>query len=83
MISGLLSQDLNNVINKVPVLGDLPILGNLFRSTNFRSGRTDLVIFVTPTVTDPGSTQNRQRLDKAKDLRDRFEGFLGNKGIVD
>ncbi len=83
VISGLLSQDLNNVINKVPVLGDLPVLGNLFKSTNFRSGRTDLVIFVTPTVTDPGSTQNRQRLDKAKDLRDRFEGFLGNKGIVD
>jgi pilus assembly protein CpaC len=83
VISGLLSQDLNNVINKVPLLGDIPVLGTLFKSTNFRSGRTDLVIFVTPTVTDPASTQNRQRLDKAKDLRDRFEGFLGNKGIVD
>jgi pilus assembly protein CpaC len=83
VISGLLSQDLNNVVNKVPLLGDLPVLGNLFKSTNFRSGRTDLVIFVTPTVTDPASTQNRQRLDKARDLRDRFESTLGNKGIVD
>ncbi|MBV8031885.1 MAG: hypothetical protein JO035_10300 [Betaproteobacteria bacterium] len=83
VLSGLLSQNVSNQINKFPFLGDLPILGALFRSTNFTSGRTDLVIFVTPTVTDPSSAQNRQRLDKAKDLRDRFENFLGNKGIVD
>ena len=83
VISGLLAQNSNNSINKLPFLGDLPVLGNLFKSTNFQAGRTDLVIFVTPTVTDPGSAQNRQRLDKAKDLRDRFENFLGDKGIVD
>jgi pilus assembly protein CpaC len=83
VISGLLAQNANNSINKLPFLGDLPVLGNLFKSTNFQAGRTDLVIFLTPTVTDPAAAQNRQRLDKAKDLRDRFENFLGDKGIVD
>jgi pilus assembly protein CpaC len=83
VISGLLAQNSNNTIDKLPFLGDVPVLGNLFKSTNFQAGRTDLVIFVTPTVTDPASAQNRQRLDKAKDLRDRFENFLGDKGIVD
>ena len=83
VISGVLNQNSNTSINKLPLLGDLPVLGNLFKSTNFQAGRTDLVIFVTPTVTDPGSTQNRQRLDKARDLRDRFEQSVGGKGIVD
>ena len=83
VISGLLAQNSNNSINKMPLLGDLPVLGNLFKSTNFQAGRTDLVIFVTPTITDPGSTQNRQRMDKARDLRDRFDNAVGGKGIVD
>jgi pilus assembly protein CpaC len=83
VISGVLSQNSNNSINKLPLLGDLPVLGNLFKSTNFQAGRTDLVIFVTPTITDPGSTQNQQRLDKSRDLRDRFEHAVGGKGIVD
>jgi len=83
VISGLVNQTLNNTIDKFPFLGDLPVLGQLFKSTNFQTGRTDLVIFVTPTVTDPTSTINEQRLEKSKDLRDRFEKFLGKKGIVD
>jgi len=83
VISGLVNQNLANTINKFPFLGDVPVLGALFKSTNFTSGRTDLVIFVTPTVTDPTSTGNQQRLEKSKDMRDRFEGFLGKKGIVD
>ncbi len=83
VISGLVNQDVTNTLDKFPFLGDVPVLGILFKSNNFKSGRTDLVIFVTPTVTDPTSTINQQRLEKSKDLRDKFEGFLGKKGIVD
>jgi len=83
VISGLVNNDLARDIQKVPWLGDLPILGPLFRSTNFRSGRTDLVIFVTPTVVDPTSTINRERIDKALDMQEKFQQRLGPKGIVD
>jgi pilus assembly protein CpaC len=83
VISGLVSNDLARDVQKVPWLGDLPILGPLFRSTNFRNGRTDLVIFVTPTVVDPTSTLNRERLDKALDMQEKFQQRLGPKGIVD
>jgi pilus assembly protein CpaC len=83
VISGLVSNDLARDVQKVPWLGDLPILGPLFRSTNFRNGRTDLVIFVTPTVADPNSTINRERLDKALDMQEKFQQRLGPKGIVD
>lgn len=83
VMSGLVNADLSNQVDKLPWLGDLPILGNLFRSTNFRNNRSDLVVFVTPQVFDPNTTLNRERIEKGKDLRERYEGFIGKKGIVD
>ncbi|MEZ0232401.1 MAG: type II and III secretion system protein family protein [Methylophilaceae bacterium] len=83
VMSGLVNQTMSNSINKFPWLGDVPILGVFFKSRNFNAGRTDLVMFVTPTVIDPASTTNQQRLDKAKQMREKFDGIVGNKGIVD
>ena len=83
VMSGLVNSDLSNQVDKLPWLGDLPILGPLFRSTSFRNNRSDLVVFVTPQVFDPASTLNRERVEKGKDLRERYEGFIGKKGIVD
>ena len=53
MIAGLLSNSANSTIDKTPGAGDLPILGNLFRSTEFRKGQTELVIVVTPYLVNP------------------------------
>jgi len=53
MIAGLLSNNSQNAIDKTPGVGDLPILGNLFRSTNYRKGETELVIVVTPYLVQP------------------------------
>jgi len=47
-IAGLLSDQHRNVVNKYPLLGDLPILGVLFRSSSFQKSETELVILVTP-----------------------------------
>jgi pilus assembly protein CpaC len=55
MIAGLLRQTNSNAINKAPLLGDLPILGALFRSTKFRRQETELVIIVTPYLVRPVS----------------------------
>ncbi len=53
MIAGLLSNNSQNAIDKTPGVGDLPILGNLFRSSNYRKGETELVIVVTPYLVNP------------------------------
>ncbi|MXO74892.1 secretion system protein [Altererythrobacter aerius] len=53
MIAGLMSNNAQNTIDKAPGLGDVPILGNLFRSTSFRKGETELVIIVTPYLVNP------------------------------
>jgi len=53
MIGGLLRNTSNNSVDKAPWLGDLPILGQLFRSNSFRRQETELVIIVTPYLVRP------------------------------
>lgn len=55
MIGGLLNNSHNNTINKAPFLGDLPILGTLFRSNKFQRSESELVIVVTPYLVKPVS----------------------------
>lgn len=52
-IAGLMNENMNNAVTKFPGLGDIPILGQLFRSSSFQKGQTELVIFVTPTLAKP------------------------------
>ena len=53
MIAGLMSNNAQNLLKKTPGVGDIPILGSLFRSTSFRKGETELVIVVTPYLVNP------------------------------
>ena len=53
MIAGLLSNTHNNSIDKTPGLGDVPILGSLFRSNAFQRDETELVIVITPYLVKP------------------------------
>ncbi|WP_232730171.1 type II and III secretion system protein family protein [Novosphingobium kunmingense] len=53
MIAGLMSNSSQQTLKKMPGAGDIPILGSLFRSTNFQRGETELVIVVTPYLVNP------------------------------
>ncbi len=57
-IAGLLQDSARLTANGVPFLGDIPILGALFRSDNFQRNETELVILVTPYLVQPASTPN-------------------------
>ncbi|MGN5373359.1 type II and III secretion system protein family protein [Sphingomonas hankookensis] len=59
MIGGLLSNSHDNSIDKAPGLGDLPILGSLFRSNGFTRNETELVIVITPYLVKPVDSQSR------------------------
>ncbi len=52
-IAGLLKDDVREIISKFPVLGDIPILGALFRSSSFQKNETELIIIVTPHLVTP------------------------------
>lgn len=52
-IAGLINEDLREVVTKFPGLGNIPLIGNLFRSEEFIKGETELVIMVTPHLARP------------------------------
>ncbi|MGF1771149.1 type II and III secretion system protein family protein [Vibrio wakamikoensis] len=52
-IAGLLSENVRDVSSKLPGVGDVPVLGQLFNSQEFISGETELVILVTPRLATP------------------------------
>lgn len=53
VIGGIYSQDENDAETKVPFLGDIPFLGNLFKQKSRRNNRTELLIFLTPKIITP------------------------------
>ncbi|EPC00821.1 hypothetical protein L861_13605 [Litchfieldella anticariensis FP35 = DSM 16096] len=55
-IAGLFQRNASNNVERVPVLGDLPVLGNLFRSRRFQRNETELVILITPYIVEPTSS---------------------------
>jgi len=51
-IAGLITNSEQDVRTKVPLLGDIPLLGNIFRHTDKRERKVELMIFITPTILD-------------------------------
>ncbi len=52
-IAGMLQENIRETIAKYPVLGEIPILGALFRSTSFEKNETELIVIVTPHLVKP------------------------------
>ena len=77
MIAGLLQNTNNNNIEKAPFLGDIPILGALFRSTKFQRSESELVIIVTPYLVRPVSGQLAVPTDGYRAPDDVQRNFLG------
>lgn len=67
-IAGLLKNDRNNSVDKFPGLGDVPVLGALFRSQQFQNDQSELVILVTPYIVRPVSER--------KQLQSPLDGYV-------
>lgn len=69
VVAGLFSADDAKTVSKVPGLGSLPILGELFKSRQFRRGETELVVLVTPQIIDAESSavgESVRRFDRLR-----------------
>ena len=53
VIGGIFQHELGQTVAKVPILGDIPFLGALFRKKELTDNRTELLIFLTPRIIDP------------------------------
>jgi pilus assembly protein CpaC len=79
VLSGLLSRKNSASIDKIPFLGDIPVLGALFRSKRFENDETELVVFVTPTVVD---SRSPGLVDKVQRTTERLNGEFGKPAYL-
>ncbi|MCP4713480.1 MAG: type II and III secretion system protein, partial [Deltaproteobacteria bacterium] len=66
VLSGMVNNADAKAVDKVPGVGSLPILGELFKSRSFRNAESELVILVTPEVMAPDDTANTEMVDGIK-----------------
>ncbi|MEA3405193.1 MAG: type II and III secretion system protein, partial [Pseudomonadota bacterium] len=80
VIGGLIQDNLRSSINKVPLLGDIPIIGALFRSTSYEKDQSELAILVTPTFVEPIEKDKKVTLPGENlDRPSAAEGFFMGK----
>lgn len=79
-MAGLIQSDFNDTVRAVPLLGKIPILGALFRSTSFNRNETELVIIVTPRIVRPvkAGTVLATPSDRVQEPSDLDLFMLGN-----
>ncbi|MCK4621468.1 MAG: type II and III secretion system protein family protein [Desulfuromonadales bacterium] len=75
-LAGLLQSKFRNNVQKIPGLGDLPILGPLFRSTDFVEEKTELLVAVTPHLVKPVEAGSLRFPGEAMEPPDWYEFYL-------
>jgi pilus assembly protein CpaC len=76
-IGGLLDHTMTNSVDKIPILGDIPILGFFFRSEAARQNRTELLVLVTPYILDPNQLPAPPVPTGAPETWD-WDGYIGD-----
>jgi pilus assembly protein CpaC len=71
-IAGLIDNRVTQVVSKIPGIGDLPILGHLFRSRSTQKSNSELLVLITPSFVKPFSAGETPPLPQFP------EGFLGS-----
>jgi len=80
VLGGLINNQNAKDIDKIPLLGDIPILGFLFKSTSFVEGKSELVFFITPEIVKAANNNQEQELTKNKKVMfDRYQKDVDNK----
>lgn len=75
-LAGLLQDNMRDIVRKVPFLGDIPVLGSLFRSSSYVEEKTDLLIAVTPHLIKPGQEGSIKFPGENMQIPNRYEFYL-------
>ncbi len=79
VISGLMENNQTETFQKIPLLGDIPVIGWLFRNTSTENSRKNLVIFLTPHIVHGGEDLAAIYKIKLKERDEYFEQVFGRK----
>ncbi len=82
VLAGLIENKASKSVTKLPLLGHIPILGELFKSRSFRNNQSEFAVFITPTLIDSKSKTNEKIIDKTAKTLKRTDHDL-KYGITD
>lgn len=74
VLGGLIRDDLTESVSKVPLLGDIPLLGNLFKNTRSKLQKSNLMVFLRPEIIRDQRTGSQLTHSKYKFIQDMQEG---------
>jgi general secretion pathway protein D len=81
MLGGILFQENSKIKRKIPLLGDIPLLGGLFQHNDVRVSNNEMIVFITPFVISEGAEMSeaaRAALEKSKEHLDQTKGELAD-----
>lgn len=82
VLGGLIQDQLNKGDQRVPVLGSIPVLGHLFRSQSATKSKTNLLIFLRPTIIRTNEVLTGATAEKYRTIRDQQVEFQRTRGIL-
>jgi pilus assembly protein CpaC len=80
VIAGMLSNEISGSVDRIPGLGNLPILGKLFRSRRFQNRETELVVLITPRLHAADGTLGAE---EAADMTQRLQSLRGRLQMLE
>ena len=82
VLGGLIDEDVQEVVSKVPILGSIPLLGRLFQSSSKTTSKKNLMVFLKPTILIDSSTAQAISLEKYNFIKAQQE-LDENKEVID
>jgi general secretion pathway protein D len=82
VLGGIIQNTLSKTTNKIPILGDLPVLGKLFQDTNTTKNKTELLVFLTPRIVRDPIEARKLRTDTENQLNPATAKHLGDIGLT-
>ncbi|MDO4904522.1 MAG: pilus assembly protein N-terminal domain-containing protein [Lautropia sp.] len=80
VIAGMLSHEMSGSVEKIPGLGDLPIIGHLFKSRRFRNRESEMIVLITPRLADSDASGPDPR---AESMLQRHQTMKGRFGMLE
>lgn len=82
VISGIVREEATNIVRKIPLLGDIPLLGELFKSRDVSRRNTELLVFITPIVVNNTSDNvptNAPFIERLESIRENVGESMGRE----
>lgn len=82
VLGGLIDDNYSQAEDRIPLLGDIPVVGNLFRNTNRKRNKTNLMVFLRPVVMRDAAATNQVSSERYEAIRAQQQGLQPEQNVL-